>query len=420
MKKIKVCELVDTYYPTVDGVINVVKHYSKLLHSRVECKLAAPRPAKKDNYVDREEFEVIRCNSAKAPEGYRVAAPQSDSKFVSKMDSEDFDILHVHSPFTMGRYAIKAGKKNAVPVVATLHTQYHQDFARVAKGNKLFIKIALAYIMHVYNRADSVWTVSNRSGDFLRMYGYKGKITVIRNGTDYVYPENDKELIDRVNQIHGLENQENVYLFVGRMAWYKNIRLIIDALKIAKDDGKDFKMLFVGSGFDFDEVKEYVTELGLDDKCIFTGQISDRQLLQGYYLRSDLMLFPSTFDMASIVKEEAAAHKLPCLVVKDSCSAERVIDNQNGFLCLETAESVAERMIELMDKPELVKEVGENAFKTLYRNWDDVLNDVLAEYQKIIEEYKANMTDKQREKYLKKRAKAEKRAMRLQQKLLAK
>ena len=68
-------------------------------------------------------------------------------------------------------------------------------------------------------------------------------------------------------------------------------------------------MLFVGGGFDLEEVKKYANELGLTDNCIFTGEVLDRELLQGYYLRSDLMLFPSNADMAPIVKEEAAAHK---------------------------------------------------------------------------------------------------------------
>ena len=141
----------------------------------------------------------------------------------------------------MGRFAIKIGKKYKIPVIATLHTQYHLDFERTLKGNKALIKFMVNFISKVYKKADSVWTVSDKACEFLRDYGYKGKIEVVRNGTEYVYPENDIELIERVNKLHNLYGQKNVFVFVGRMAWYKNIGMICDALKKVKESGKDFK-----------------------------------------------------------------------------------------------------------------------------------------------------------------------------------
>jgi len=391
MNNIKICEAVDAYYPNVDGVVRCVQNYCRLLNKKTTCKLAVPKPKKKNKYIDNEEFEVIRCASIDAPEKQRMGIPTMDAKFIEKLKNEKFDIFHAHSPFLMGRMCISLGKKQKIPVVATLHTQYHQDFERITKNSKVLVDIAIKYIAWVYNRADAVWTVSQRSSDYLRQYGYKGEITVIRNGTDFVYPQNADSLIEKINERHGLTNQKNVYCFVGRMAWYKNIKIILDALKIAKEKKHDFKMLFVGGGFDIEEVKAYATEIGVFDNCIFTGEVYDRELLQGYYLRSDLMLFPSTFDMAPIVKEEAAAHKLACVVVKDSCSAERVIDGENGFLCEENAQSLASVVLSLT--PEQMKSVGETAHKTLYRHWSDVIEEVYAEYQKVIVSYKKKLAN---------------------------
>ena len=131
MSKLKICEFVDTYYPTVDGAINVVKQYSEMMNRRATCKIAAPKPAKKDGYVDKESFEVIRCSSTPAPEHYRSAMPEMDNEFIDRIIEEKFDILHAHTPFAMGRFALRIGKKFKIPVVATLHTQYHLDFERV-------------------------------------------------------------------------------------------------------------------------------------------------------------------------------------------------------------------------------------------------------------------------------------------------
>ena len=162
---------------------------------------------------------------------------------------------------------------------------------------------------------------------------------------------------------------------------------MIDALKIVKDSGLDFKMIFVGGGFDFNAVVDYAKEKGVYDKCIFTDTVTDKALIQGYYLRSDLFLLPSTFDMAPITKEEAAVHKLPCVVVKDSCSAERVIDGENGYIALETKEDFAKKILYTCEDEDRRKQVGETAYTTLYRNWDMVAEEVLQKYKEIIEKY---------------------------------
>ena len=393
MNNIKICELLDAFYPCIDGPINVVKNYSMHLNRKVKCSLAVPKAAKKQKYVDMEEFEVLRCASTPAPEKYRLGHPAIDCKFKKKIKNEKFDIFHAHSPFSMGRFAIKAGKKQNVPVVATIHTQYHQDFLRVLKGNKTLTKFMVKYIMKVYNKADSVWTVNNASCQILRDYGYKGNIEVVRNGTDLKYPDNANELISRVNKLHNLEGQKNVFIFVGRIAMYKNLGLMADALKILNDNGEDFKVLIVGNGFDMDKFKKLVDKNGLTDKFIFAGSISDRQLLQGYYLRSDLFLFPSTFDTSSLVPIEAAAHKLPTLLIKDSYTAENIVGDFNGFLAEENPKAFADKIKDIISTDGLLQKVGEEAHRSVYRNWEMVAEEVLEKYKKIIDDYKKKHVD---------------------------
>lgn len=389
-RQLKILQLTDAYYPTVDGVISVVKNYTENLKEICECHIAAPKPSKKSKFKEITAYKILRCKSTPAPEGYRNAVPYLDKKFLKTIQDTDYDLLHAHTPFGMGRCAVKLAKRKNIPLVATLHTQYHRDFERTLGKHSPLVKFMLKYILKTYNNADSVWTVSNASKKYLRDYGYTGDIKVIRNATDFVYPEIAPELIKTVNEKYGLEGQENLFLFVGRMALYKNINLILEAVRILKDEGADFKMVFVGDGFDLKEIKSNAKKLNILDKCLFTGAIKDRQLLQGFYLRSDLFIFPSTFDMASICKCEAAAHKLASLVVKDSCSAEEVVDGENGFLCEESAESLASVMLKLIKEPSLMKTAGENAYKTLYRTWKDVAKEVKQAYEEIIKEYKEN------------------------------
>ncbi len=401
MENVKILELLDSYYPIVDGAISVVKNYSKEINKIADCSLAVPKAGINAKYTDNEDFVVYRCNSIAAPENYRLGNPDTDGKFIKLIKEGKFDIFHAHSPFAMGKFAIKMGKKLKVPVILTLHTQYHHDFMRVTRS-KTLTSIMTKMIMRVYNAADSVWTVSEASKKILRQYGFKGKIEVVRNGTDYVYPDNAEELIDRINGLHNLYGQKNVFVFVGRMAMYKNLKLLCDALKLLKDSGEDFKMLFVGGGFDYDELVEYIKYLGIDDVCITTGEVRDRALLQGYYLRSDLLVFPSTFDMASIVKVEAAAHKRPALLIKDSCSAELIEDGVNGFLCEENDYCLFEKMKSLCGKREILMKAGECAYRTVYRNWQMVAEEVLAKYKEILKDFREKQKELESIKALKK------------------
>ena len=392
----KICELLDSYYPCIDGPINVVKNYSHHLNKKSPCKLAVPKASKKSGYIDKEDFEVLRCNSLPAPEKYRNGFPMTDREFLRRIDGADFDIFHAHAPFAMGRFALKMGKKYKVPVVATMHTQYKKDFERVLKNCKPLVKIMMKYIMKVYNNADSVWTVNNASCNILREYGYKGKIEVVRNGTDLKYPENPQELIDKVNCLHNLDGQKNVFIFIGRIAMYKNLPLIVDALKILKEMGEDFKMIIVGGGPDETKLRQLVEEKGLTENFVFAGMISDRTLIQGYYLRSDLFLFPSTFDTSSLVPIEAAAHKLPTLLIKDSCTAENIEDNFNGFLSEENADAYAKRIKEIISTHGLIEKVGEESHRSVYRSWEKVAEEVREKYQQVIEEYNSKKALKKR------------------------
>lgn len=387
-KKIKIAELLDSYYPCIDGPINVVTNYAKHLDKSAICKLLVPKAAKKDKYSDNQPFEVIRCNSTSAPEKYRLGHPAADRKFKKRFKAERFDILHTHSPFSMGMFAIRAGRKYKIPVAATLHTKYYDEFKRSLHGFKPLCKFMLHMIMRVYKSADSVWTVNNAACTVLREYGFKGDVVVVRNGTDLKFPDNAEELIEKINAKHNLYGQKNVFIFVGRIAMYKNLALMADALKIVKDSGVDFKMLIIGSGYDQKKFKDSVESSGLAKNFIFTGSVKDRQLLQGYYLRSDLFLFPSTFDTSSLVPIEAAAHKLPTLLIKDCCTAENICDGVNGFLAEETASAYAEKISEIISDPEKLKSVGEEAHRSVYRTWEQVTEEALEKYKEIIEKYK--------------------------------
>ena len=207
------------------------------------------------------------------------------------------------------------------------------------------------------------------------------------NGTDFVVPENINDIIKKTEQKLNIKENELVFLFVGQHIWQKNIKMIVEALKLVDDRNIPFRMFFVGDGYAKEELKEYVNELGLDDKITLLGKILDRDYLRSLFARADLFLFPSVYDNAPIVIREAAAVATPSVVIANSNAAEGIEDNVNGFLSENTAQSYANRILEVTKDRDLIIRAGQRAKVTIYRNWEDIVDEVYQRYIEIIKTY---------------------------------
>ena len=209
------------------------------------------------------------------------------------------------------------------------------------------------------------------------------------NGVDFPRGRVDDTLIDEVTGACDLPDGVPVFLFVGRMMWYKGIRIILDALKTLRESGQDYRMVFVGGGGDRDEIVAYTQELGLSDRVLFVEPIRDRSRIRAWYCRADLFLFPSTFDTNGLVVHEAAACALASVLIAGSCAAEDAVDGVSGFLIEENAASMAAKLTELCKAPEVFRAVGDGAQRELYISWDEAVASAMARYEIVIENYRA-------------------------------
>jgi 1,2-diacylglycerol 3-alpha-glucosyltransferase len=382
--RLNIAQFIDTYYPNIDGVVSVTNHYAKRLNISGKCTVIAPKRRK---YIDDSPYEIIRCNGFLIPFlKMDFAMPHTDYQLKKTLKNGNFDLFHAHSPFSMGRYALNMGKKLGIPVVTTFHTKYFDDFKKILKLD-ILAKGLLKLIIDFYEKADEVWTVNNNMIDTLREYGYKGDVIVMDNGTEFDYPKDAGQLKQKINQLFKFDENETVLTFVGQMIFQKNIKLIIESAKLLKDRGVKFKLLMVGTGYNEKYIKDYTIELGLQNEVIYTGRVSDRRILSGIYTRSDLLLFPSLYDASSIVLIEAAAHKLPGLLIKGATTAEKIVDGHNGFLCEETPECYSDKITELLNNRVLVTAAGENAYNEIYINWDSIIKKAQERYKYVIEKY---------------------------------
>lgn len=388
MKKITVGLFNDSFFPLTDGVIMVVDNYARRLSNFCNVIVFVP------NYLFSKfddttlPYKVVRCYSVDVPFlDYSLPIPKLDYKFIRNLNKYKLDIVHIHSPFSLGVAGLKYAKRHHIPCIATMHSQFKQDFKRALKSEMLANKFTYR-LMKVYNKCDLCFAVNKEVARiYFEEYHYKTMPRVLLNATDMEPIENNNKVYKGLDKKYNIKWNEKVFLFVGRLNILKNILFIVDSLSVLKKKKPSlkFKMLFVGVGQDEDKLKERIKELNLEKEVLLVGKIEDRIELASIYKRADLFLFPSVYDASSLVQIEAASQKTPGVFLKNTATSSTITDNVNGFLSDETVGAYSDKIIEVMENKELYKKVSDNAYYDLYRSWDKAVEEIYEIYKDLID-----------------------------------
>lgn len=389
-EKLSVCLLNDSFPPVIDGVANAVLNYARIIQEGLGSTVVGvpDYPGVTDSY----SFPVVRYPSFDTTKlvGYRAGYPFSPRALDALAEFAP-DIIHSHCPVMSTVMARALRERLDVPVVFTYHTKFDIDIRRAISGH-LLQQTAIRLLVDNISACDEVWVVSRGAGENLRSLGYAGDYIVMENGVDFPRGPVSQEKCEALRQELALPPEVPVYLFVGRMMWYKGIRIILDALAALRRSGQDFRMLLVGDGMERQEMEQLVKELRLDDVCIFTGAIRDREKLRTYFSLSDLFLFPSTFDTNGIVVREAAACGTASVLVRGSCAAEDVTEDGNALLIEENAASLKALLERVgMNRPAL-RDLGQRALEQLYLSWEDSVTRAYARYGTVLDHYRRGLS----------------------------
>ena len=391
-KDLTVCLLNDSFPPLIDGVSNTLVNYANIIHGNLgKTVVAVPDfPGAIDEY----DYPVIRYPSVDTTKivGYRAGYPFSVTALGHTVDQKP-DIIHSHCPVMSTAFARTLREQINVPVVFTYHTKFDIEINH-AVSNRLLQKSAVRLLVDNISACDEVWVVSHGAGESLRSLGYQGEYIVMENGVDFPRGAVSADECAELRHKLGIPADMSIYLFVGRLRWYKGIRLILDALAGVKAGGKDFRMVFVGDGMEKEEMEAYADELCLSDKCIFAGSVQDRQMLRTYFSMADLFLFPSTYDTYGIVVREAAACGLASVLVKGSCAAEGTEHGENAYHIDEDARSLCDLLMHHGQDREAMGRLGQNAMDQLYLSWEDSVKRAWDRYGIVLDNYRCGLTDR--------------------------
>lgn len=178
-RKLKIGLFIDNYYPNIDGVTLVVDNLARCLSKYNDVVVVCP-------YIDgcndsSFPYKVIRLKSIKVPlTSYKVV-----NMFCNKIElvNEKFDIIHIHSPFILGKIGMKLAKKLDIPCISTVHTRFDFEFKRFAKS-EVVSQFATKVLITSLNKSTLCTVVNDPLVSEVKSYGYKGKLKVVYNGTD--------------------------------------------------------------------------------------------------------------------------------------------------------------------------------------------------------------------------------------------
>ena len=380
----------ECFPPVMDGVSLTVSNLARsfYLQGKDVAVVTPEMPGLDESQLP---YSLFQYRSFPVPgrHPYRYGFPSLDFTFQKQVAAQNFEILHAHCPFSSGDFALKTARRMGIPLVATFHSKYRDDFERVIP-NKALVDYLVGKVVKFYESVDDVWVPQASVGETLREYGYKGTFEVVDNGTEFADAPYTEEMKWAAKKELYVAVDEPLLLFVGQHIWEKNVKLIIEALAKVKD--LPYHALFVGDGYARADMQAMAAKLGLSgnsdyrkDKITFFGSVQSRELMQMIYMASDLFLFPSIYDNAPLVVREAASLHTPSIVARGSNTAEIIQDGINGFLSDNDVTAFANRLRYILERPTIISWAAKGAAETLVRSWEDIAVEVLDRYQHLID-----------------------------------
>ncbi len=378
---LRIGQFTDTFLPIVDGVGRVAYAYADTL-SKMGHQVTVVAPMYDTGYQGGFSFQLVDFKGRSVPglRQYRVGEAVWDSHYRQRMRMIELDLIHAHSPFTAGSEALRLAALRKLPLVATFHSKYYDDFLKATKSESI-AKMGTKFVVNFYNRCDEVWTVGKNPADVLRGYGYEGQIHVIPNGAEFrsVSPSDVDEVSRRWNL-----GSDPVILFVGQMDWKKNILTVLEACAEMKKAGAAFRLLLAGQGLDMNKIAQKIHELNIQDRAQMLGHITDTSLLDALYARASVFAFPSLYDTSALVVREAAVMGTPSVMVKGSTAGDIIRDGENGFLCENDPKDLCRVLTGALSDPELLARTGKRARETIPVPWETIMETVVERYNRLV------------------------------------
>ena len=222
------------------------------------------------------------------------------------IDKSYAEYIHIATEGPLAYAAIRYCEKNGFHFTTSYHTKMDEYVAKRFK----FIKASwiTAYLKRLHKNSKAVLVTTNSMKQELETKGYNSLIVWSRGVDQTVF-----------NSSQRIEHDDNVLLYVGRVAIEKNIEVFLQL-------DLPYKKVVVGDG---PLLKFYKSKY---PQVEFKGERRGIELA-AEYANSDVFVFPSLTDTFGLVNLESIATGTPVAAFSDASGVKDIIiNNVTGYL----------------------------------------------------------------------------------------
>lgn len=360
-KKIKIAQVIGN--AKVGGVINCVMNYFRNIDtSKVQFDFYTYAPSPFDEEIKARGGRVFYFPS--------VFAFFKCVRFLRRsFKREKYDIVHAHMTslsFVSLLAAKQAGVKHRI-CHAHSTTNKEEGFVHVVKSCLKHISTWFATDLAGCSRLSIDWLYGNKAAE---------KAYLMRNAIDLDKFDVTDEEKQASKARYGLGNCK-VVGHIGRFEFQKNIPFLVKAFAILCKSREDVRLMLVGGGTEFKNVKKLVETLKIEDKVLF---MTEKRDVQEYYALFDLFALPSRFEGLPLVAIEAQAMGIPCLL-SDCITKEADVTGHVEYLPILSANYWANEISRVLD--ENVSYDGRKAVAAAGYDIDEEAKNLLEYYTEV-------------------------------------
>jgi 1,2-diacylglycerol 3-alpha-glucosyltransferase len=320
----------DVYFPRVNGVSTSIQTFRREL-AELGHRTVLIAPAYPASYP--EEDGILRVRSSRVPFDPEDRMMRADDirRLLPDLDDRNFDLVHVQTPFVAHYLGVELASKLGVPVVETYHTFFEEYlFHYIPFLPKTWLRgLARRFSRGQSQRVDALIVPSSAMRDRLAEYGVGTPMHVLPTGI----PAADFSRGDGAGfrRRHGIAPGRPMLLFVGRVAFEKNIGFLLRALELALQRVPDLLLVIAGEGPALAHLRKESARRSLQDHVLFVGYLDRRHGLPDCYSAADAFVFASRTETQGLVLLEAMALGLP--VISTAVMGTRdIVGPQRGAL----------------------------------------------------------------------------------------
>lgn len=368
----------DSYKPYTSGVVRSIETTkAELVALGHEVVIFAP------NYPNCEEEDgVFRFASVPAPTypDFAIALPFS-LKINEIVKRLRLDVIHVHSPFTMGQLGSRCARRFDLPLVFTYHTMYDQYVHYLPFAQGISKKVVLKLAANFCNRCDLVIAPTEIVRSIIAP---NLKTEVVSIPTGIVISEFAGANRNWLRETYNIPQSKKILLHLSRLGKEKNVSFLLEAYKEIRKVLPETVFVIGSDGPERETLQQQAVAMGLSEHVLFTGALTRKQVIDSY-ASADLFVFASVTETQGLVLGEAKAAGLPCVAVKALGAAEMVNDGVDGFLTELSLDSFVPRVLQLLRDENLHREMSKRALEEAEKiSSTNMAKKLLAAYENII------------------------------------